>query len=78
MDPAPHSADEMADDARRRLATPVEFLKGVGPSRAPLLERLGLRTVAQLLFNFPRDYQDLSNEQAIADLEEGLVQTVRG
>ena len=27
-----------------RLATPVQYLKGVGPRRAELLERLGLRT----------------------------------
>ena len=65
-------------DAKRRLATPVEFVKGVGPGRAPLLERLGLRTAAQLLFNFPRDYQDLSDERTIAALEEGKPQSVRG
>jgi ATP-dependent DNA helicase RecG len=70
--------DAAVDDARRRLATPVEFLRGVGPSRAPLLERLGFRTVGQLLFNFPRDYQDLSDERSIANLEEGKLQSVRG
>ncbi len=69
MDPA---------DAKRRLATPVEFVKGVGPARAELLERLGLRTAAQLLFYFPRDYQDLSDERTIANLTEGAMQSVRG
>jgi ATP-dependent DNA helicase RecG len=67
-----------AADAKRRLATPVEFVKGVGPARAELLERLGLRTAAQLLFNFPRDYQDLSDERTIDKLEEDRMQSVRG
>ncbi len=46
--------------AAELLATPVQFLKGVGPDRAKLMERLGLRTAADVLFNFPRDYQDLT------------------
>lgn len=70
--------DLAAIDAKRRLATPVEFIPGVGPSRVELLERLGLRTASQLLFNFPRDYQDLSDERTIANLVEGAMQSVRG
>jgi ATP-dependent DNA helicase RecG len=67
-----------SDDVKRRLATPVEFIRGVGPGRAELLERLGLRTANHLLFNFPRDYQDLSDERKIDQLEEGQLQSVRG
>jgi ATP-dependent DNA helicase RecG len=65
-----------AADAKRRLATPVEYVKGVGPARAELLARLGLRTASQLLFYFPRDYQDLSDERTIATLEEGKLLSV--
>jgi ATP-dependent DNA helicase RecG len=60
------------------LATPVQFLKGVGPARAELLERLGLHTVRDVLFFFPRDYQDLSDEREVGQLEEGKLQSVRG
>ncbi len=60
------------------LATPVQFLKGVGPDRAKLLERIGLRTAADVLFNFPRDYQDLTDLRTIDKLEENLLQSVRG
>ena len=60
------------------LATPVQFLKGVGPARAELLERLGLHTVRDVLFFFPRDYQDLSDEREVDQLEEGKLQSVRG
>ena len=38
----------------QRLLTPVQFLKGVGPQRAEMLDRLGLRTVRDVLFFFPR------------------------
>ncbi len=60
------------------LATPVQFLAGVGPSRSELLERMGLRTVRDVLFSFPRDYQDLSDERPVNLLEEGKLQSVRG
>jgi ATP-dependent DNA helicase RecG len=60
------------------LATPVQFLKGVGPARAELLERMGLHTARDVLFLFPRDYQDLSDEREVDQLEEGKLQSVRG
>jgi ATP-dependent DNA helicase RecG len=62
----------------KSLSTAVQYLKGVGPERAELLGRLELRTVADLLFNFPRDYQDFTDQREIADLEEGKLQTVEG
>ena len=60
------------------LATPVEFVRGVGPQRAELLARLDLRTAGDLVFFFPRDYQDLTDQREIGDVDEGSVQTVRG
>jgi ATP-dependent DNA helicase RecG len=60
------------------LATSVQFLKGVGPARAELLERMGLHTARDVLFHFPRDYQDLSDEREVGQLEEGKLQSVRG
>jgi ATP-dependent DNA helicase RecG len=60
------------------LATPVEFVRGVGPQRAALLARLDVRTAADLIFLFPRDYEDLSDRREIAGLVEDHVQTIRG
>ena len=37
---------------------PVQYLKGVGPARAQLLETLGVRTAGDLLRYYPRDWQD--------------------
>jgi ATP-dependent DNA helicase RecG len=59
------------------LATPVQFLKGVGPDRGQLLERLGIRSAGELLFFFPRDYQDLTDLRTIDKLEEDKLQSVR-
>ena len=67
-----------AKTAAEQLATPVQFLKGVGPQRAELLERLGLRTARDLLFFFPRDYQDLNDLRGVSQLLEGEVVRIRG
>ena len=42
----------------RALATPVQFLKGVGPKRAELLEAAGLTTVEDILYHLPFRYED--------------------
>jgi len=68
----------MSDTANERLEKPVQFVKGVGPQRAALLQRLGVDTVEQLLFFLPRDYQDLTDLRPIHQLEAGKLQTVRG
>src|SRR5437016_5588560 len=60
------------------LATPVTYIKGVGPARAELLQRLRLFTARDVLFFFPRDYQDLTDMRSIADLEEDKLLSVRG
>ena len=40
------------------LESPIQFLNGVGPRRAVLFERLGVRTVEDLLHHYPRLWQD--------------------
>jgi len=60
------------------LRESAQYVKGVGPARFELLKRLGLETVGDLLFHFPRAYEDLSDCRRIADLTEGTLQTVAG
>ncbi len=60
------------------LLRPVQFLKGVGPSRAELLHKLDILTVGDLLWHLPRDLLDLTQVRRPRDLEEKLDQTVRG
>ena len=72
--------DQPAGEANQEieLATPVQFLKHVGPRRAQLLGRLELATARDLLFCFPRDYEQLGEQRAIDQLEEELDVTVVG
>jgi ATP-dependent DNA helicase RecG len=58
--------------------TELQFQKGVGPARARVLARLGLRTVTDLLLHFPREYQDRRVVTRIADLRPETDATVRG
>ncbi len=60
------------------LDRPVQFLKGVGPGRAGVLQRLGLLTARDLLYHVPRRYADASTIQKIASLEAGMDATVIG
>ncbi|KXG75997.1 ATP-dependent DNA helicase RecG [Thermotalea metallivorans] len=40
------------------LKKPVQFLKGVGPIKYKRFQRLGIDTVEDLLYTFPREYED--------------------
>ncbi len=56
----------------------VMYLKGVGPKIAYLLNKLGIYTVSDLLFYFPRKYVDYSTRTKIRDLSVGETTTVFG
>jgi ATP-dependent DNA helicase RecG len=64
--------------SRATLQQGVQLIKGVGPARLEQLRRLGIVTVGDLLFHFPRSYEDLSDVRSIAKLSEGTLQTVQG
>ncbi len=70
---------ERAEERNSRvLLKPIQYLKGVGPQRAELLARLGITTIKDVLFYFPRDYLDLTDYREICDLQEGKIQSVEG
>jgi ATP-dependent DNA helicase RecG len=60
------------------LQKSAQFLRGVGPARMELLQRLGIQTIGDLLFHFPRYYEDLSDVRPIDNLSDGGLQTVQG
>ncbi len=60
------------------LATPVQFLKSVGPARARALSRLGIETVGDLLAHYPRRYFDRTSCQPIGRARPGQEVTVLG
>ena len=49
----------------------VKYIKGVGPNRVKLLNKLGIFTLGDLITYFPRDYEDRSKPKMIASLTDG-------
>ena len=60
------------------MQTPLQYLKGVGPRKAADLKKAGLNTVEDLLFRFPRRYEDRSKLQKIISLRPGMTAAVSG
>jgi ATP-dependent DNA helicase RecG len=60
------------------LGTAVKYLKGVGPKRAEALARLGIRTVADLLYHAPRRYVDATALTPLARAAVGQEATCLG
>ncbi|MCL2546890.1 MAG: ATP-dependent DNA helicase RecG [Oscillospiraceae bacterium] len=56
----------------------LQFLKGVGPQRVRLFEKLGLHTPRDLLNHFPRGYQDRRAIVALEDGEDSSLVCIRG
>ncbi len=55
------------------LLQDIKYLKGVGPSRAKVLDKeLKVKTFRDLLFTFPYKYIDRSVVHAISELQEGM------
>lgn len=49
----------------------MQFVKGVGPNNLPLLQKLGINTLGDLITFFPRSYEDRSKPKKISDLVDG-------
>lgn len=49
----------------------IKILNGVGPQRAKILEKKGIKTVEELLYYFPRGYEDRTNFCDIRDAKDG-------
>ncbi|NOZ27824.1 MAG: ATP-dependent DNA helicase RecG [Chloroflexi bacterium] len=60
------------------LDAPVTRLPGVGPRHAQRLAKLGIRTVRDLLWHFPRRYEDYSTLKTIDHLQVGEECTIIG
>ena len=49
----------------------VKYIKGVGPARVLLLNKLGIFTLKDLITYYPRTYEDRSNPKFICECEDG-------
>ena len=60
------------------LGAQLTVLQGVGPKSAESLERLGMKTLGDMLYYFPRRYEDYTLLKPIQSLMYGDVVTVLG
>ncbi len=51
----------------------IQFIKGVGPARVALLNKLGIFTLEDLVTYFPREYEDRGVFKKISELVDGDV-----
>lgn len=61
-----------------KLWMPVQYLKGVGPRRAALLGKLGIRTLRDLVNHYPERYYDRRAMVPLARIVPGSSVTVQG
>ena len=53
------------------LTDDVKFVKGVGPNRVKLLNKINIYNLEDLITYYPREYEDRSKPKKIADTENG-------
>lgn len=63
---------------RKAAETPLRYLKGIGQKRAASFSKVGINTVEDLLYYFPRRYEDRTKFTPIAGVKEGQIQTING
>ncbi len=56
----------------------VQYVKGVGPARKKLFMQLGIETIEDFFYFFPRRYEDRRHLTPVAELKIGEFQTVCG
>lgn len=65
-----HSSDD--------LNSPLTFIKGIGKTRAEIFARLGVETVRDLLYYFPRTHYDYTDTRSISRMRFGEKITLVG
>lgn len=63
---------------QEHLLAPVTSLSGVGEKRAQLLEKLGIKTIFDLIEYYPRAYEDRTQVKSIGETELGETVCVEG
>ncbi|MFH1645321.1 MAG: OB-fold nucleic acid binding domain-containing protein, partial [Candidatus Omnitrophota bacterium] len=56
----------------------AQYIKGVGPDRAKLLKRLGIGSIKECFWHFPKRYEDRSNIVKIAEIASSFTSRNNG
>lgn len=49
----------------------IQYVKGVGETRAKVLNKLGIYTLEDLITYYPRNYEDRSQAKNLSDVVDG-------
>lgn len=74
--PGKHATPPATIGAMLELSTPIQYVKGIGPRLAHVLDAKGIRTVDDLLHYLPFRYEDRLNPRGINELRAGEMATV--
>lgn len=77
-DPDVESKPAAAPEKKLDLATPITSIKGIGSKKESALARMGITTVRDLLYTFPRRHDDYSSLKSIGSLWFGEDVTIIG
>lgn len=58
------------------LDSPITAAKGIGPGMAAKFDRMGVRTIRDMLYLFPHRHMDYGRQRRVAELEAGAEQTL--
>ena len=61
----------------KSLSDAIRYLKGIGPKKAKAFNNLGINTVEDFLYYFPKRYEDRRDFTSIGKLQEGQTQTIK-
>ncbi len=59
------------------LEMDLQYLKGVGPARVEILNKLGLFKLKDIINYFPREHEDRGNYKNVVELQDGETAAVR-
>ncbi len=64
-------------DFQKELKADVSSLKGIGPKKAIKLQKIGIRSISDFIFYFPRDYEDRRYVKNISEVNDGEIAFLR-
>lgn len=61
----------------KELKTPIRYIKGIGPKRAEIFAKMGVSTIEDLLYFFPKRYEDRTYFTPVSKIKEGQAVTIK-
>jgi ATP-dependent DNA helicase RecG len=75
---SPAAGATSSPDTREPSQVPIQYIKGVGPRIAGILQKKEIGTVEDALYYFPRTYEDRRTVKSISQIRPGKRETIMG